>query len=325
MIRAFWFLITLSWAGQAFAGVQFQNYTIGADARFTLDLVVDGAPIQFHGALRDGDKVDVQQGLVTATLKSYRPKDSFTSLIVQTEGQDLASVFLLETSANIRVLNKQPITDRKALVVSDLDGIIAKLAEPNGKHWDVGTTFQSMASYYSANPNKQLVQFFDNIELGNVQLAKPALAGGPGEGKTVQTPPVPNQPGLPPTAGQPEPGQPMQITPRPQPKQQYADQDSDEDYLAGVDPRDPRLQDPNFRQWLENRNYQMQAQRRRGQGVMPAPLPPPGYQQQPDGYANNGGYYNGQRNYGQRPPPLPPPGQGFPNIFQNMFGGPTYR
>jgi hypothetical protein len=134
MVRAFWLLIAFSWAGQAFAGVQFQDYTIGADARFTLNLLVDGAPIQLHGALRDGDKVDVQQGLVTATLKSYRPKDSFTSIIVQVEGQDLASGFLLETSAHVVALNNAAITDRKALVASDLDGILAKLAEPKGKH-----------------------------------------------------------------------------------------------------------------------------------------------------------------------------------------------
>jgi hypothetical protein len=248
--------------------------------------------------------------LVTATLKSYRPKDSFTSIIVQVEGQDLASVFLLETSAHVVALNNAAITDRKALVASDLDGILAKLAEPKGKHWDVRTSFQSMAAYYNANPDKQLVQFFDNIELGNVQLAKPSLGAGPGEGKTVQTPRVPNQP----AAGtQPPPpaqeyanhapaGQPMQIAPpRSNPPRGYESGNFDDQQFDGIDPRDPRLRDPQFRQWLANRQYQLNSQRRR-QG-MPAPLPPPGY-------------------YGQRPQPLPPPpGQ---NFFQNFFGPPQY-
>ena len=281
-MRSLIFSVILGFAGQAFAGVAYQDFRYSADSRFTLSLSVNGEPVELKGYLRDGDKVTAKAGYVTAELTSYRTQlrpTSAVSIIVSVEGQDLSNLLLIDTSTQTQgLMSKEPIVDRKASIASDFEGILAKLMDPHGTHrWDVRTVFDSLVEYYDANPAKQLFQFYDRIEL--VTIPKPAAPSLNGHGsRMVQTPSVPTNvrpldpqvldgpqtadvPSSTRQASRQTPGQPLRIAP--------GGDDQDEDAVVNPPSRgqyQPQYGDEEVRRrsYEQSRRATEERERRRG-------------------------------------------------------------
>jgi hypothetical protein len=312
MFRVLTLTFCLAWAGQAFSAVMYEGFTYAADSRFSLSLRVDGQPVVLNGSMRYGDKVTVTQGLVSAELKSYRQESSVVSVIVAIDGQDMASLFLIDDSNNLHLLNKNPILERRASMAGTLEKIIAKLKDPKFKGWSTAQTFAWLKDMSDKTPEKQLFQYYDKLELGPVTLPKP---GAPGV--TSQGPQTSNGPGGMRSPEAPGAARPSQISP------------GQDEGSQGLSPEERRR-----RAWEQSRRAQWERQHRRGQDgrYMPPPYgysngyppPPPvpngygggyGYPPPPPGNYPPPGY--GRQPYGYAPPPPPPPQQrgGFQNIF----------
>ncbi|MGZ3721946.1 MAG: hypothetical protein ACXVA9_03385, partial [Bdellovibrionales bacterium] len=198
MVRSLILAVVLGWAGQSFAGVVCQEFSYQNSSKFSLTLSVDGSPVTLSGYLRFGDKVTVQQGLVSAEFKSYRQESSVVSAIINVEGQNIEgqkmSNLCLFDDVTLEVLTKNAIPEPRASMASSLEKLLAKLKEKDVKGWSTAQTFAWMADINKRTPGKQLFQYFDKVELGDVKLPRPEPRGSAGNTASVQTPSIPANP-----------------------------------------------------------------------------------------------------------------------------------
>lgn len=199
MLPKFLLLAVFSWVGQAIAAISFDSFNWRADSRFELVLNRDsGAPLVFKGSLRNDEKSQVMQNKVIVDLKSYNKNGPFVTVVVTAESQDLGVLFILTQENGIyRAINDSPIVGRRASMLSDIDGILLYFSkeapDKSRPPWSTANTFNKMKDYFATNPRKQLTDFYDEAELGNMkELVKPQPKGLAGNGRTVRTPVPPS-------------------------------------------------------------------------------------------------------------------------------------
>jgi hypothetical protein len=212
-MRSCVWVLGLFLAPAAFAGqIGFQNFSWRADGRFELALRRDSSGVVVRGSLRDGERAEFTQGGLTAVLNSH--SQGFVSVAVLSEDDDIGALFILERlNAQFVPLTPRAIMGRKATLLSDLDGVINGLKKVN--NWDASLTFRAMTGYFAENPNRQLKDFYDQIELGNVKMAKPQPRSQPA-GSSRELPP-PNRPPF----DNPDPRWPQRPFPPPPPPPGY--------------------------------------------------------------------------------------------------------
>lgn len=182
-----YFLGTLGLSPSAFAAVTFSGFSWQADSRFELVVNRNTQAILFKGSLRDSGRAQVQQGELTAIVHSF--PEGFISIAVTSDSEDMGSVFILaRENARYLPMTTGAILARKSSVASDLDGILSGLKKVN--KWDTSLSFRSLANYFNSNPKRQLTDFYDQVELGNVKLvAKPEPRSHPESRKASLPPP----------------------------------------------------------------------------------------------------------------------------------------
>jgi hypothetical protein len=180
-------------ASAAWADVDLQRFAWRPDSRFTLTMYVNGNEIVFKGNLRDEQTAEVKQDAYTAVIKSYDKGESFLSILVTSDYDDMANLFILEGPKEFKRLGTAPLLGRKATLRSSLEAALTALQQMNS--WDPSISLRKLVDFVESHPNKKVEDFADEVELKNPEILtvpKPKPAGRRAE-EPVQDNPAPVQ------------------------------------------------------------------------------------------------------------------------------------
>lgn len=166
MFRAILILTAVTASAPALATVQFQNFMWKADSTIEVQILHNNAPKILKGDLRDGQSRALTVDGVSVTVNSL--SNSFVTIAFTEGGQDSGGLIVLERQNSIYVPLTAMIPGRASTLVADLDGALGGLKKIN--RWDHSIALRSMASYFSAYPDKTLNDFYDAVELGHVKM-----------------------------------------------------------------------------------------------------------------------------------------------------------
>jgi len=144
-----------------------QEFTHKADGQFELHLPADGnAAWTFNGSIREGEKAQARSGNTTVDLRFYGSGSLY--VVATEEGREISRLFLFaRQNASFVPLNESAILGRTATLAADVETAVDSLDKLN--KWDVNTTFRAIVAYFSINSTKQMTDFIDEVELGNMR------------------------------------------------------------------------------------------------------------------------------------------------------------